>query len=405
MRVGCLTASLSRNAGGLFDSVRRLTQSTFSVEQSDATTVFGLEDEFTARDISAWAPLETRVFRPRIRRWGYAPALTKSLCETDLEIVLLHGLWKYTSVVVTQWHRRTGRPFIVHPHGMLDPWALRNSAWKKRVASLLYGNATLRNAACIRALCESEAQSIRKLGLPNPICVIPNGIDLPDLNAVPRSTFRIPNSEGRRILLSLGRLHPKKNLGSLLQAWAITQSKVPAARAWRLAIAGWDENGCEASLRRLAVDLQLSSVIFLGPLFDEDKAAAFRMADAFVLPSLSEGLPLVVLEAWAHAKPVLMTEACNLAEGFHADAALRIGTAAEEMVSGLQQMTEMDAERRAVMGRNGRLLVAKDFSWEKLGLQMRRVCEWVAYGGEPPASVKDWSICSHRCIRNSISSR
>jgi poly(glycerol-phosphate) alpha-glucosyltransferase len=358
------------------------------MEQSDATTVFGLEDEFTAADITAWSPLETRVFRPLVRSLGYAPGLTKALREADLDIVLLHGLWKFTSAAALQWHRRSGRPFIVHPHGMLDPWALRNSGWKKRVASLFYENATLRSAACIRALCESEAQSIRDYGLMNPICVIPNGIDLPNLGTPPNSEFRIPNSEGRNVLLYLGRLHPKKNLGPLLRAWATAQSEVSAARNWLLAIAGWDEGGYEATLRAAAAELQLSSVVFLGPLFGEDKAAALRRIDAFILPSLSEGLPMVVLEAWAYAKPVLMTAACNLPEGFRARAALQIGTAAEEMLPGLQQMTGMEPEQRTAMGRNGRDLVAQNFSWEKIGKEMRRVCQWVVHGGEAPASVR-----------------
>ena len=103
------------------------------------------------------------------------------MLNADLDVLSVHGLWKYCSVGSQRWHRRTGRPYVVHPHGMLEPWALRNAMWKKRVAALLYENQHLHGAACLRALSEAEAESIRSYGLRNPICVIPNGVDLPDL--------------------------------------------------------------------------------------------------------------------------------------------------------------------------------------------------------------------------------
>ena len=68
-----------------------------------------------------------------------------------------------------------------------------------------------------------------------------------------------------------------------------------------------------------------ASVVFLGPQFGAEKSECYRACDAFILPSLSEGLPMTVLEAWSYAKPVLMTAECNLPEGFAAGAAVRIG--------------------------------------------------------------------------------
>ncbi len=100
----------------------------------------------------------------------------------------------------------------------------------------------------------------------------------------------------------------------------------------------------------------------MGPLFGADKDAAYRGSDAFILPSLSEGLPMTVLEAWAHAKPVLMTPECHLPEGFSAEAALRIGSSPQEIAIGLKQLTEMSEDDRREMGARGRDLVAKKFS-------------------------------------------
>jgi glycosyltransferase involved in cell wall biosynthesis len=385
--IGCLLDCVSRKAGGLFESVRRLAQSV--PRAGDSVRVFGLEDEHTRADLPQWRPVDVQTFPPLNVRWGYAPELFPALLDANLDVLLTHGLWKYTSVASLQWSRRTRRPCIIHPHGMLDPWALRNASWKKRVAGLLYENAHLRRAACLRALCESEAQAIRAFGLRNPICVIPNGIDLPVLTGIPNDEFQMTYGKGRKVLLYLGRLHPKKNLAALLRAWADVQRDVSAARNWMLVIAGWDQGGYESKLKALSSELQVhNSVQFLGPQFDGAKAACYASCEAFVLPSLSEGLPMVVLEAWAYAKPVLMTNECNLPEGFTAHASLRVGTDAAGIGTGLRTLIEMQDAERVSMGGRGRDLVSSQFGWPIIAEEMHRVCEWTLGGGAPPASVR-----------------
>src|SRR6266571_1839013 len=179
MKTGFLISSLSRKAGGLHDGVRRLAQSMKAVVAGEIH-VLGMMDEHTVSDVGAWSPVKTQAYPVRgPRAFGYAPQLKRAALAVDLDILQLHGLWMYPTVAALAWHRRTGRPLIVSPHGMLDEWAVKNSRWKKRIAGWCYQNAGLREAACIRALCASEAKSIRAYGLKNPVCVIPNGIDLP----------------------------------------------------------------------------------------------------------------------------------------------------------------------------------------------------------------------------------
>jgi glycosyltransferase involved in cell wall biosynthesis len=406
MKIGSLVSSISREAGGLLEGVRGLAKAMSSADST--VNVFAIGDKNTAADLPQWQPLSVHTSSPLFRSWGYSSRLLPALLEADLDVLCTHGLWKYCSVASRQWHRRTGHPYIVHPHGMLDRWALNNSRWKKRIAAFLYEDRNLQDAACIRALCDAEAQSIRAYGLRNPICVIPNGVE----GSPENSRFEIRDSklafgEGRKVLLYLGRLHPKKNLANLIRAWRATLNSQPSTlNSWVLAIAGWDQDGHEDELKRLARELKLSSaelaaagtkkhrtshdatVVFLGPLFGEQKAAAYRSCDAFILSSLSEGLPMAVLEAWAHAKPVVMTPACNLPEGFAARAALQIGTTSSEIVSGLKQLAEMSDNERQAMGARGRALVAEKFSWPRVGEQMRTVYEWVVGGGTRPETVR-----------------
>lgn len=384
MRVGFLVNSVSRQAGGLFQSVRGLAKAVASTNAN--VRVFGIRDEKSAVDSQEWQPLSVQTFRPRLRAWDYSNELVPAMLGADLDILSVHGLWKYCSVGSQRWHRQTDRPYVVHPHGMLEPWALRNAMWKKRVAALLYENQHLRGAACLRALSEAEAQSIRSYGLRNPICVIPNGVDLPDLGESPAKT----QSANRKTLLYLGRLHPKKNISNLIRAWNETfNSQRGSGEGWVLAIAGWDQGGYESELKRVAAG---TSVVFLGPQFGADKSECYRACDAFILPSLSEGLPMAVLEAWAHAKPVLMTAECNLAEGFEANAALRIGTTPNEIAAGLRNIIQMTDADRKTIGARGRDLVANNFSWPRIGEQMRDVYEWVLGGGQTPETVRS---CKH----------
>src|SRR5437867_5898514 len=206
MKVVFLVSSISREAGGLFESVRGLAKAVTST--NTIARVFGISDEQSAVDLQEWRPLAVETFRPQFRAWGYSSQLVPALLGADLDILSTHGLWKYCSVASQRWHRRTGRPYIVHPEGMLESWALRNARCKKRGAALLYEDRHSRGAACLRALCEAEAQSIRAYGLRNAICVIPNGVDFPgplensalEAESLPFRKF----AEGRKILLYLG---------------------------------------------------------------------------------------------------------------------------------------------------------------------------------------------------------
>ena len=391
MNIAYLLNSVSRKAGGLFEICRRLAQ---TICREKEIVILGVEDEFTNVDINDWAPLRPAVFPPvLLRSFGYAAGYAQYLAEACPDIAHAHGLWTYPSLAGYLWHRRTKRPFVYTAHGMLDPWALRNAAWKKRLVRVLWEDAAHRSAACFHVNSEAEHVSARRFGLRNPICVIPNGVDVP--RAAENSKFRNESllskfAEDRKILLYLGRLHPKKNVANLIRAWKQTLNSHASAREdWTLAIAGWDQAGYERELKRLTSDHGLmTGVRFLGPLFGQEKDAAYRACDAFVLPSLSEGLPMAVLEAWAYAKPVLMTPECNLPEGFAVGAAVQIGTKSGEIAVGLKKLTEMSDSDRTVMGGRGQALVATKFSWPRIGEQMRSVYEWLLSGGPRPESVR-----------------
>jgi poly(glycerol-phosphate) alpha-glucosyltransferase len=268
---------------------------------------------------------------------------------------------------------------MISPHGMLDPWAMRQHAWKKELAGLLFERRHLGAAACLHALTPAEALAIRSFGLRNPVAVVPNGVELPPL--------RLARPDGPRTLLFLGRLDPKKGLETLLQAWA--EAAADAGReGWRLVIAGWGTPAYERRLHALADELGLgTSVVFAGAVQGSARDACFGGADAFVLPSLSEGLPMAVLEAWSYGLPVLMSQQCNLPEGFAAGAALPVEPVPGPLAVALREMMARPAAELAEMGAAGRRLVEARFTWPRIAAEMRAVYAWTAGGGSPPDCV------------------
>jgi len=343
-------------------------------------SVMGMKDAETDRDQSLWGEVETSAFAVKgPPAFGYAPELAGALERSKPDILHIHGLWTYPSVAATRWSNKA-KPYIVSPHGMLDPWALRNSRWKKRISALVYENRHLRGAACLHALNLAEAKAIREFGLDNPICVIPNGIDLPERTG--------PRPGGpTRTLFYLGRLHPKKNLSRLLEAWSVIRKQGDHAE-WRLQIAGWDQSGHLEELRELTARLHLeSSVSVEGPLFGIDKAERFNSVSAFILPSLSEGLPMAILEAWSWGLPVLMTPECNLPEGNVAGAAIMMTPDVESIAGALRRLISMSDLEREHMGMNGRKLVGEKFRWPRIAEQMADVYDWALGAGPGPSCL------------------
>lgn len=361
------------------DSVKNLSR--FLENEHDIKVdVISVEDEFSTEDRVRWGDLSLHLVAPKYARFRYAPELSHRLASLMPDLVHTHGIWTYLSVATVGWSKSndgiTSRPYLVSTHGMLDPWALHNSRWKKIMAAFVFERRHLENAACIHAVNNAEAAAIRTFGLRNPICVIPNGIEVRANNAADRVPPWAADMVGsRKVLLYLGRLHPKKGLSILLRGWKEASKR---EKGWVLVIAGWDQGGHRGELEQLVRELKITdSVQFAGPLFGEERETAYQNANAFILPSLSEGQPLVVLEAWSHARAVLMTPECNLPEGFQKRAAIRMNTTVEGAAEGLRRLFALDGPALQEMGRRGRDLVIANFSWPQIASQMFAVYNWL----------------------------
>jgi glycosyltransferase involved in cell wall biosynthesis len=385
MEIAFLNSLISRSAGGVFEVQRRLAQNLIQIPNVKVK-IFGSEDEHTEEDLDLWQPLRPIVHKTKgPLSFCYAPGLIKSLKNSGSELIHLHVLWLYPSIASL----RSNLPYITTTHGMLDTWALRNSTLKKKLVAFFYERAALNKASCLHAFTKQEYFDIRNFGLKNPVCILPNGVDIPSDILGLKANKAVWNGtieDGKKVLLYLGRIHPKKGLTNLIKAWKTVQENNKGL--WVLAIIGWNQGGYEAELKELSRNLGLEkTVFFLGPQFNKNKDLSFAHADAFILPSFSEGLPMAVLEAWAYTLPVVMTKQCNLPEGFQQNAAIEIDTSIESIANGLSQLFSSSKNDLQQMGNAGNKLVIEKFNWKTIAREMHKTYKWILEKGQSPDNV------------------
>ena len=324
-------------------------------------------------------------------RLAFSPAMIRAAIDLESAqgyVVHQHGLWTACSLVTNILHRRHHLPHIVAPHGSLDAWALRRSPRKKHIASIVYQDANLGSAACLHALADTEAAGFRAYGLRKPIAIIPNGISNAWLASTGdslrfRQQFGIPTDNP--VMLFLSRITPKKGLPMLLEAMSTMGGSL---RDWWLVIAGADEFGHEVEVKALVEQFRLGDrVCFVGPVFGQVKRDAFAAADLFILPTHSEGAPMVVLEALGAGIPVLTTKGTPWRDLV----AYRCGWWTDITVASIREAlsdaTHLTPQELAEIGARGKGLVSAKYTWSQVGQMTIALYEWLLKRGTRPPFV------------------
>lgn len=299
-------------------------------------------------------------------RWSgaldFGRALAREATGRGATLFHDHGIWLPSNHASARVARRLRRPRIVTPHGMLDRWALRWHGVRKRVAWRLYQRRDLEDAAMLHATSLSEARAFRDAGLSQPIAVVENGVVSPPAPPIRPATTP-------RVALFLSRLHPKKGLETLVDAWARVR---PAG--WQLWIAGPDEAGHEARVRAHVERAGISAdVRFLGAVYGAERTAALGRAELFVLPTHAENFGLVVAEALAAALPVLTTTGAPWRALVDEGCGWWVDPSVAALAEGLGLATAAAPERLRAMGLLGHGLATRRFDWTAIGTRMRAV--------------------------------
>lgn len=312
--------------------------------------------------------------------------LSSQLKTFHPRLIHVHGLWSTPN----QWiARHAVSPTVIAPQGMLDPWALAQSRWKKRIGWRLFEQHNLERCAAVQVLSLAERDAVRALGIRSPIALIPNAVTTPD--NIPVSSPGLPSrwpAQSQKVLLFLSRFHAKKGIESLLKAWQLVEGAAQRS-GWSLVLVGYGDGGeLERSIASAHQRGELKDVVVLGPCFGLQKIAVLQAATAFILPSFSEGQPMAALEAMACHLPCLLSRNCNLPEAFAIGAAIAAEPNPAALATSLNALFAMPSAELKAMGASGRQLVSARFSWPQVAQQTLQLYTWILGGGELPDFVE-----------------
>lgn len=316
--------------------------------------------------------------------WGgplwHSGAMRRALFELAPDVIHAHGMWLAQGAYAAAYRRSAPHMLLaVSPRGALAEWAMRHRPLRKALFWRIFQFRALACADLFHATAESELADIRRHGFRQPVAVIPNGVDMPPDNAL-----AVPRDPARRRLLFLARLHPVKGLANLLDAWAVLAPRFPA---WTLAIAGPAEPASGFNLSREIARRDLPRVEALGARFGEAKAAAYRSAELYVLPTFTENFGLTIAEALAHGVPVITTRGAPWQALEQECCGWWIDIGVAPLVAGLERALALEPAALAAMGVRGRRLVQREFSWDGIALRMIAAYRHVARGEPRPAFV------------------
>lgn len=348
------------------------------------------EDVQWASRISGFPQSDIRTFMHEGPRFlFYSPQMEQEAAGElgqSFDVIHQHGLWTGISRVSNRWCENAKGIKVISPHGFLQSWSLNSSKWKKKLAFYGYEKQNLTGATCLHATAAAEINDFRKFGLVNPIALIPNGISYDWIESqgnanLFKEKFRIPRE--KRMVLFLSRITPKKGILMLLKSLAIIKNLLTD---WIIVIAGTDEQNHRREIEKVILEYKLNdTVLLLGPLFGQDKRDAFEATDIFVLPSYSEGFPIIVLEALGAGVPVLTTKASPWEELVRFKCGWWSEINIDSLTHSLIDAISLSQPELEIMGKYGRDLVASRYTWERISQQIMVLYNWLAFqsGSQP----------------------
>ena len=379
MRVLHVIGSISRVSGGPSRSVQ------------------GLVAGLNAAGVEAWLMTIKRGDEPwvdGVTRFVNGGMFENILHKVRPDIVHLHGIWSMALHRCAVACRRLGIKYVIAPRGMLEPWSLQQKWLKKRIARWLYQDHDLKCAAALHATAESEAEQFRKLGFKNPIIVSPNGVNVPQESlVVSRKSLA---GEAKRRVLFVSRMHPKKGVMELVEAWGrlVISPESSVISRWECELVytvnGDFEREYEAKVKKRIVELGMSyqdddgrihfqsspspltitsspfspNFIFTGALSDDEKWEAYARADLFVLPTYSENFGIVVAEALWAGVPVITTKWTPWKELEERKCGWWIDVGVEPLVAAFRESLVISRQLLSEMGERGRRLVEEKYTWD-----------------------------------------
>lgn len=282
-----------------------------------------------------------------------------------IDIIHFHMIWFLDKNIITKVILECKIPFLITTHGTYNcPHAYTG---KRLIAKYLYETNYLNSATEIHALQQDEAYGNYKYGVRVPQFILPNGIEPQEIPAIRSSKFR-ESFENKIVLLWIGVFRSDKNLEQLLEALSMLPNHIKGSLIQILA--GPDNKGNKEKLCYRAKELGLEDiVIFKDAVYNQDKYDLIESADVYIMPSLSEGMSMAILDAMACGKPCILTKQCGMEYYLNENFFFMCEPFAQDIKRAVMEMFEKRAEL-TLMGENAARLIHNVFSWEQVASNM-----------------------------------
>jgi glycosyltransferase involved in cell wall biosynthesis len=330
----------------------------------------------------------------RPRSYLASTSLARSLLRRirEFDVVHVHSLFLWHGLVACALGRRFQVPYVIRPHGTLDPYHAARHRVRKALYWPLVERQNFKGAAGVHCTSEAEGDHVRAAGLTAEAFVIPLGVDVASFDR-PSGADSLeqlgPELQGKSLVTFIGRLTEKKGLDLLLRAFSLLLPVRPDAH---LVIAGPDDEGLGQVLCRHVSDLGLGRhVTMLGLVGERDKILLLRRSTVFALPSADENFALAAVEAMAAGTPVVLTDGVALhREVADANAGIIVERTSSALADGLARLLG-DEREAARLGANARILAHARYSWDRVGRDLERMYAKVTTSG---STARDRALVS-----------
>ena len=314
-----------------------------------------------------------------ITPYGYSRNIQCFLEQSDYELYHTNGMWMYCNHETCRIARKKNRPYIITPHGMLYPQALARSAWKKKLMLTMGGvNKDLELADCIHCTCMEEMKHYRDLGYKNPVAVIPNPVPIPSF------INELTNERKIKRIGFLGRLHPRKNVEALLDAWILLEAKVKDAQ---LVIMGKGDFAYEKILKEKVKQSGLMNVEFAGFVNGREKLERLASLTALCVPSDFENFGMIVTEALSVGTPVIASLGTPWQELNTEHCGYWIDNDVQTLTKTIENVLSLSEDEIICMGVNGKRLVQERYQDTQVAKMMIQLYDWLIAGSGKPQFV------------------
>lgn len=371
MRVLHAISGITRANGGPAIALAGL--ATAQVRAGLDTTIFSTWVDLPSEEIAAELRVKgvgVQLLGPCRNPMSRHPSLPTLLEEQirAADIVHIHALWESVQHHAARLCRKLGKPYVITPHGMLDPWNMRTGSLKKRFYLALRLSGHLAHASAIHACSAIERSWLERLRLKPPVFVEPLGIDPCEFQTLPPpGTFstRYPQLRDRPYVIFLGRIHQGKGWEYLIPAMA----RVQPASAMAV-IAGPDSSGFRQRAEALAHQCGVADrILFTGALYGVDRLAALRDAELFVLPSCHENFSVASLEALACGTPAIVSDQVGMGDEItHAKVGQVVPLHSGDLSGVISNWLSRRGQRQAVSAAARQLALSR-FSWKGIALR------------------------------------